>query len=95
MITAVVLINTEVGKTPQVAQALAETEGVAEAYSVAGSYDVVAIVKVKDYEEMAQLVPERLAKIDGIAHTLTLMAFRRYSERLMDRMWEIGLGEDH
>jgi DNA-binding Lrp family transcriptional regulator len=93
MITAIVLINTEVGRTPDVAQALAETEGVAEAYSVAGDWDVVAIVKVRDYDEMAELVPQRLAAIDGIVHTTTLMAFRRYSEKLMERMWEIGFAE--
>jgi DNA-binding Lrp family transcriptional regulator len=88
-----VLIRTEVGFTPKVAQALAETPGVAEAYSVAGDWDVVAIVKVSDYEEMAELVPERLAVIEGIAATTTLMAFRRYSEKLMERMWEIGFGD--
>jgi DNA-binding Lrp family transcriptional regulator len=93
MITAIVLINTEVGRTPEVAEALVETDGVAEAYSVAGDWDVVAIVKVHDYEEMAELVPKRLAAIDGITRTTTLMAFRRYSKKLMERMWEIGFAE--
>ena len=93
MVTAIVLITTQVGRTPEVAQALVETEGVAEAYSVAGEYDIVAIVKVREYEEMAELVPRRLAAIEGIADTLTLMAFRRYSHRLMERMWEIGFAE--
>jgi DNA-binding Lrp family transcriptional regulator len=93
MVTAIVLISTEVGRTPQVAQALVETEGVAEAYSVAGDWDIVAIVKVRDYDEMAELVPNRLAAIPGIAHTTTLMAFRRYSEKLMERMWEIGFSD--
>ena len=93
MVTAILLINTEVGKTPEVATALCETEGVAEAYSVAGDYDIVAIVKVREYEEMADLVPDRLARIPGITKTCTLMAFRRYSDKLMERMWEIGFGE--
>jgi DNA-binding Lrp family transcriptional regulator len=93
MVTAIVLISTEVGRTPQVAQALVETEGVAEAYSVAGDWDIVAIVKVPDYDEMAELVPTRLAAIPGITHTTTLMAFRRYSEKLMERMWEIGFSD--
>jgi hypothetical protein len=43
---------------------------------------------------MAELVPERLAGIEGIARTYTLMAFRRYSHRLLERMWEIGFSED-
>ena len=93
MVTAIVLISTEVGRTPEVAQALVETEGVAEAYSVAGAFDIVAIVKVRQYEEMAELVPDRLARIEGIKETLTLMAFRRYSDKLMERMWEIGFAE--
>ncbi len=90
MVTAIVLINTEVGCADKVAHALVETEGVAEAYSVAGEYDVVAIVKVREYDEMADLVPERLGAIEGIARTRTLMAFRRYSDALLERMWEIG-----
>lgn len=93
MITAIVLISTEIGRTPEVAQALAQTPGVAEAYSVAGDWDLVAIVKVKDYEEMATLVPERLSAISGITGTTTLMAFRRYSDKLMESMWEIGFGD--
>ena len=61
---------------------------------MAGEYDIVAIVKVQDYEDMAELVPERLAGIEGIARTYTLMAFRRYSHRLLERMWEIGFSGD-
>lgn len=94
MVTAIVLINTQVGMAPQVAQALVDTESVAEAYLVAGEYDIVAIVKVQNYEDMAELVPERLAGIEGITRTCTLMAFRRYSHRLLERMWEIGFSED-
>jgi len=94
MVTAILLVNTEVGRAPEVCRALVETEGVAEAYSVAGDYDVVAIVKVREYEEMADLVPERLARIQGIIRTCTLMAFRRYSDKLMERMWEIGFDEE-
>jgi len=94
MVTAFVLINTEVGRTSEVAQALVETEGVAEAYSVAGEYDIVAVVKAQEYDEMAELVPERLSKIKGIARTHTLMAFQRYSQKLLERMWEIGFGEE-
>ena len=93
MVTAIVLINTEVGRADSVANALVETEGVAEAYLVAGEYDVVAIVKVREYEQMADLVPERLATIDGIARTRTLLAFRRYSDALLERMWEIGFSD--
>lgn len=94
MITAFVLINTEVGKTAQVAEALIETEGVAEAYSVAGEYDIVVVVKTQTYDEIAELVPQRLSGISGITHTRTLMAFRRYSHKLLERMWEIGFGEE-
>lgn len=95
MVTAIVLIKTQVGRTPEVAEALVETEGVAEAYSVAGEWDIVAIVKAHAYEEIAELVPERLARIEGITSTCTLMAFRRYSKKLMERMWEIGFAEGY
>jgi len=90
MIAAIVLINTNQGKTPAVAQALIEMPGVTEAYSVAGPFDLVAIVRVRQHEELASLVTEGIQKVDGIRATQTLIAFRAYSQRDLDRMWDIG-----
>jgi DNA-binding Lrp family transcriptional regulator len=90
MITAIVLINTEKGRSPQVAQALVEREGIVEAYSVAGPYDLVALVRVREHEQLSDLIAGHLQTIPGILSTNTLIAFRTYSHRLMESMWDIG-----
>jgi len=90
MITAIVLINTAQGRTPEVAQALLELPGVTEAYSVAGPYDLVAIVRVEQHDQMADLVAGRIQKVPGIETTNTLIAFQAYSQRLLEAMWDIG-----
>jgi DNA-binding Lrp family transcriptional regulator len=90
MITAIVLINTAQGRTPEVAQSLIELPGVTEAYSVAGPYDLVAMVRVKQHEDLAELVARRIQKVPGIEATSTLIAFRAYSQRSLEAMWDIG-----
>jgi len=90
MITAIVLINTAQGHTPEVAQALMELPGISEAYSVAGAYDLVAIARVRHHEELAELVSGRVQNLPGITATNTLIAFRAYSQRDLEAMWDIG-----
>ncbi|MCC6862788.1 MAG: Lrp/AsnC ligand binding domain-containing protein [Bryobacterales bacterium] len=90
MVTAIVLINTAQGRTPEVAQALIDLPGIREAYSVAGAYDLVAIARVRGHEELADLVAGQVQKIPGIEATNTLIAFRAYSRRDLEAMWDIG-----
>ena len=90
MITAIVLINTAQGRTPEVAQALIDLPGVTEAYSVAGPYDLVAMVRVRQHEELADLVAGRIQRVPGIEATNTLIAFQAYSRRSLEAMWDIG-----
>ncbi|MHB0913804.1 MAG: Lrp/AsnC family transcriptional regulator [Armatimonadota bacterium] len=90
MVTAIVLINAERASIPETAQKLAEMEGVAEVYSVSGEYDIVAILRVKHYEELAALVTERMLKVPGITGTQTLMAFRTYSRHDLEHIFDIG-----
>ena len=94
VIAAVVLIHAERRKIPETAEALLELEEVQEVYSVAGDYDLVAIVRVREYERMADVVPRKLARLPGIMKTTTLMAFQCYSRRDLERMWGIGLDEE-
>jgi len=94
MIAAVVLINTERGRIAETAEALLALPEVAEVYSVAGEYDLVAIVRVRAYEQMAEVVPTRLAAMPTISKTTTLMAFQCYSRRDLERMWGIGLDDE-
>jgi len=90
MITAIVLIKTERGRTPEVAQALIGMPGISEAYSVAGDWDLVAIARVRQHDDLADLVSARVQSIDGIQATNTLIAFRAYSQRDLEAMWDVG-----
>lgn len=79
MIAAVVLIRAERNHIPLAAQSVADIEGVAEVYSVSGEWDLVAIIRVPEWERIATVVTEHLAKVPGIDRTQTLVAFRVYS----------------
>ena len=91
MVTAIVLIQGRRDTLPETAEALVDVPGVKEVYSVAGDYDLVAIVRVKEHEHLADVVTKKLLKMDGIVKTNTLIAFKSYSRKDLERMWEIGL----
>lgn len=93
MVTAIVLIQGERDKLPETAAKLVDVPGVKEVYSVAGDYDLVAIVRVKEQEQLADVVTGNLLKMEGILRTNTLIAFKSYSSKDLERMWEIGLEE--
>ena len=90
MITAIVLINTAQGRTPEVAESLLELPGVTEAYSVAGPYDLVAMVRVEHHDDLADVVAGRIQKVPGIAETNTLIAFQTYARREIEAAFAIG-----
>ncbi len=92
MVTAIVLMNAERTSIPDTAQILADVEGIAEVYSVSGESDIVAILRVREYEEIASLVTERLLKIPTITRTQTFMAFRTYSKHDLEHVFDIGAG---
>jgi DNA-binding Lrp family transcriptional regulator len=90
MMTAIVLLNTHRDKVKTVAERIAELDGVTEVYSVAGRYDLAAIVRVKDDERLADVVTRDIRKIEGIEKSETLIAFRVYSRHDLERMFSIG-----
>ena len=89
MIAAVVLIRAVPGDIPALARRLAGVEGIAEVYSVSGEYDLVAIVRVAEYERVAQVVTEEIASMEGIERTYTLTAFRVYSKKDLEEAWDM------
>lgn len=91
MITAIVMISVEADKIPEVAEAIAEIEGVSEVYSVAGDVDLVAIVRVKEFDRIADTIAGRLSKVPGVVHTDTHIAFRAYSRHDLEATFSIGL----
>ncbi len=90
MVTAIVLINVERERVQETADALHKLPGISEVYSVAGEYDLVAIVRVKANEELADLVTGHLLKLDGIQKTETLIAFASYSKYDLEHIFSIG-----
>lgn len=93
MVTAILLIRVERGKVSEVAEALAALAGISEVYSVAGRYDLVAIVRVRHTEDMANLVTSEVVKVQGIRETETLTAFRAYSRHDLEAAFSLGLAE--
>lgn len=90
MVTAFVLINAEPARVADLASEVAAVEGVAEAYSVAGHADIVAVVRARRIEELAEVVTRRLHTLAGVTDTRTLVAFQSYSRRDLEAMWELG-----
>jgi len=93
MVSAIVLANVERDKVNEVAEELVDMQGVSEVYSVGGRYDIVAVVRVKTNEALAELVTNHMLKVNGIKKTETLLAFRAYSHRDLASMFSIGFEE--
>jgi len=93
MVNAVVLIQCEIDSIPEAAQAIADIEGISEVYSVAGEWDLVAIVRVRDHEDLASVIPGGVAKVDGVERTETLIAFQVYSKHDLEAMFSVGFEE--
>jgi DNA-binding Lrp family transcriptional regulator len=77
MLSAYVLIQTEVGKVAHVAQALSHLDGVEMAEDLAGPYDVIARVQAPGLDQLGKLVASRIQLVDGITRTLTCMVIHR------------------
>jgi DNA-binding Lrp family transcriptional regulator len=90
MITAILLCTVDRQQIPQTAQALLAIPEISEVYSVAGDYDLVALIRVKRHEDLADVVTTKLAPIEAIITTNTLIAFRTYSNYDLERLFAIG-----
>jgi DNA-binding Lrp family transcriptional regulator len=91
MITTIVLVRAEPALIPKCAAALAGIDGVTDVYSVSGEWDLVCIIKVKEYEQIAHVVTEEFPKVPGMVRTTTLTAFRAYSKADMEQAFNIGV----
>ena len=91
MVSAIVLLTVARDKINDVANQIADMDGVSEVYSVAGRYDLAAIVRVKNNDDLAGVVTEKIRKVEGITSSETLIAFRVYSRHDLERMFSIGL----
>ena len=94
MLHAFVLIDAEPARIADLAGELTEVDGVAEVYSVAGQdADIVAIIRVRHHDDLADVVTRRIASLGGILATRTLVAFQAYSRHDLEAMWDLGAAE--
>ena len=91
MITAIVLIDCATDSIPEVAETIANLDGVSEVYSVAGNVDLIAMVRVQQFEEIAEVIANRISKVPGVVQTDTHIAFRAYSRHDLEEAFAIGL----
>ncbi len=90
MVHAIVLIQAQRAALPTLGGDLADLDGVAEAYSVTGEWDFVAIVRVREHEQLAQLVAGRLSQLEGVTRTQTMVAFEAYSRHDLEALFSVG-----
>ena len=90
MVTAIVFVNADVARIPEVAEAIAALTGVSEVYSVTGTIDLIALVRVAGHEQVAEVVADRLNKVPGVLSTETHIAFRAYSVHDLEAAFSLG-----
>ena len=90
MIHAIVLIEAERPALATLGGELADIDGVAEAYSVTGEWDFVAILRLRETEQLAQLVTDKISGLDGVKRTQTMVAFEAYSRHDLEALFSVG-----
>lgn len=90
MITAIVMIKADVNRIPEVAEAIAEIEGVSEVYSVTGGVDLIAMVRVRRHEDLADVIPGHVNKVTGVLSSDTHISFQAYSKHDLESAFALG-----
>ena len=90
MLTAIVLISATTSRIPEVAAALADIDGVTEVYSVTGDIDLIAMVRVREHDQLATVIADQINKVDGVLNTDTHIAFRAYSKHDLEATFDLG-----
>ncbi|WP_159942181.1 MULTISPECIES: Lrp/AsnC family transcriptional regulator [unclassified Nocardiopsis] len=91
MITAIVMVKADVHRIPEVAEAIAEIDGVSEVYSVTGGVDLIAVVRVRRHEALAEVIPGRVNKVPGVLSSDTHISFQTYSRHDLESAFSLGL----
>jgi DNA-binding Lrp family transcriptional regulator len=93
VINAIVLIDCATDSIPEVAEALANLPGVSEVYSVAGHVDLIAMVRVREFDQIAEVIAGGISKVPGVVDTESHIAFRAYSRHDLEEVFAIGFEE--
>jgi DNA-binding Lrp family transcriptional regulator len=91
MVTAIVLLTVERDKINHIAESIREMQGVTEVYSVGGRFDLVAIIRVRNNDRLAELVTGQLLQVQGIKSSETLIAFKVFSRHDLEGMFSVGM----
>ena len=91
MVTAFILMNVSRTRLKSIADDLLAIDGIAEVYSVAGPFDIVAVARVRAHEDLNDLVTEHVAALEGVENTETLIAFKTFSKKDLGLLWDIGV----
>lgn len=91
MLTAIVMVRTDPQRIPEVAQEISEIRGVSEVYSVTGDWDLIAMVRVQQHDHLAEVIADKLSKVQGVVETVTQIAFRMYSKHDLDDAFSLGM----
>jgi DNA-binding Lrp family transcriptional regulator len=91
MLTAFILVKSSREALTSLGPRLADVEGIAEVYTVTGEWDFIAIVRVREQEELAGVVTQRLIRLDGVERTQTMVAFQQFSAHDLEAMFGLGM----
>lgn len=91
MITAIVFVKADVASIPDVAEQIADIDGVSEVYSVTGQVDLIALVRVRAHDDIASVIADQLNKVPGVVETETHIAFRTYSKHDLESAFSLGI----
>ncbi len=91
MLTAVILVKSTREALTSLGPQLADVSGIAEVYTVTGEWDFVAIARVREHDDLAHVVAQRLTKLDGIERTQTMVAFQQFSAHDLEAMFGLGM----
>jgi DNA-binding Lrp family transcriptional regulator len=94
VVTAIVLVKADIQRIPEVGEMIAQLPEVSEVYSVTGEFDLVAMVRVRQHEQLADVIPGRLNKVPGVTSTETHIAFRAYSRHDLEAAFSLGANEE-
>ena len=91
MLTAIILVKSTREGLTRLGSELASVEGIAEVYTVTGEWDFVAIVRVREHDDLAKVVTQQLTRLEGIQRTQTMVAFQQFSAHDLEAMFGLGL----
>ncbi|HLS24268.1 MAG TPA: Lrp/AsnC ligand binding domain-containing protein [Beutenbergiaceae bacterium] len=91
MLTAIVLIDTDADRIPEAAAQVADIDGVSEVFSVTGDVDLIAVVRVREHEQLAGVIADQISKVAGVRRTQTYIAFQTFSRHDLEAAFSLGL----